>query len=183
MITIISGTNRPGSNSRKVAAIIESNLRSQGEETQLVDLQELPRDIFVPENYGKPPATFAPFQEKMSATDGIITVVPEYNGSYPGALKYFIDLLKFPETLNGMPSAFVGVSAGVFGSLRSIEQLQMVFQYRSARLFNKYVLLPKVHEKLDSSGSKIIDDFTRGLFEQFLKDFPVYAKKNTPRSR
>ncbi|RLE20696.1 MAG: NADPH-dependent oxidoreductase, partial [Acidobacteria bacterium] len=30
-------------------------------------------------------------QEAILETDGILTIVPEYNGSYPGALKYFID--------------------------------------------------------------------------------------------
>jgi len=73
--------------------------------------------------------------------DGIVTVVPEYNGSFPGVLKYFIDMLRFPESLYGIPAAFVGIAAGEWGALRAVEQMEMVFQYRHAHLFGRRVFI------------------------------------------
>ena len=61
-----------------------------------------------------------------------MVVVPEYNGSFPGILKYFIDLLPFPESFDCRPVSYVGVSAGQWGALRAVEQLQLVFGYRNA---------------------------------------------------
>ena len=40
MITIISGTNRPGSNTRKVAAHVEAIYQKLGVKTHLLDLAE-----------------------------------------------------------------------------------------------------------------------------------------------
>ena len=42
MITIICGTNRPGSNTRKVTAQVEAIYHSLGVKIQLLDLAEMP---------------------------------------------------------------------------------------------------------------------------------------------
>ena len=36
------------------------------------------------------PSSFDPFQNAITQADGIVIVIPEYNGSYPGALKYLL---------------------------------------------------------------------------------------------
>ena len=46
MITIISGTNRPDSSTLKVARQVEGIYRKLQVEVQLLDLQELPKEIF-----------------------------------------------------------------------------------------------------------------------------------------
>ncbi len=91
MITVISGTNRPGSNTRKVAEIVRDLLRRGGEATTLIDLSDLPPELFTDSSYSSKPESFTPFQDAVLDADGILTVVPEYNGSFPGILKYFID--------------------------------------------------------------------------------------------
>lgn len=175
MITILAGTNRVGSNTRAVAKIAERELQKQGVKTQFCDLAELPEGIFSPKHYFNPPKEFAPFQKMIVETDGVLTVVPEYNGSFPGAFKYFIDLLKFPESLNGMPCAFIGVAAGNFGAMRSIEQLEQIYRYRGAFLFPRFVIMPKVDEKLNAEKTEITDEFSRKLFNQLLTDFPEFS--------
>ncbi len=175
IITVIAGTNRTNSNSSKLAKIAKKKLEADGIEVKLLDLVDMPTELFAPDNYGNPPESFAPFQEAISNTDGIVTIVPEYNGSFPGALKYFIDLLKFPESLEGKPSCFVGISAGIFGSLRSIEQLQMVFQYRNAIQFNQFVIYPKVHEKIAKDGESLSDEGSDKRLDNLLKSFQSFC--------
>ncbi len=175
IITIIAGTNRKNSNSGKIARIIKEKVENSGDEVKLLDLVDMPSELFGPESYGDTPTSFAPFQDAITHTDGILTVVPEYNGSYPGALKFFIDLLKFPESLQGKPSCFVGISAGVFGSLRSVEQLQMVFQYRNAIQFNQYVILPKVNEKLAADGLSFLDDASDTRIDNLIRSFQSFC--------
>lgn len=170
-ITLISGTNRIGSNTFKIAKLAEARLKSKGVTVQFIDLTELPKDLFVPEHYGNAPASFAPFQEKVLKTDGLLVITPEYNGSFPGVLKYFIDLLKFPESLYKMPSAFIGLAAGQFGAVRSIEQLVEIFLYREANIFGRRCLLSGVNSKLAADGTYITDDFIRTKFEDVIDGF------------
>src|SRR5271163_1266766 len=126
MIVVISGTNRTGSNTRKVTARVEADYKSLGVKTGLLDLTEMPAEIFTPASYGAKPASFARFTDAILAADGVVIVTPEYNGSFPGVLKYFIDMLPFPESFDRRPTCFVGLSAGVWGALRSVEQLQAI---------------------------------------------------------
>ena len=122
MIVVLAGTNRPNSNSRRVATLVDEMLRAAGAQTHLMSLADLPPEIFAPTSYAEKPASFAPFQQAILEADGLFVVTPEYNGSFPGVLKYFIDMLKFPESLRGMPVALLGLAAGEWGALRSVEQ-------------------------------------------------------------
>ena len=154
MITIISGTSRPGANSLKVATHVQALLAGQGSATAMLDLGLLPAGAFLPTAYAdKPDALQSGFIDKVLAADGLYVVVPEYNGSFPGVLKHFIDLLPFPEAFDGRPVAFAGLAAGHYGALRAVEQLQMVFAYRNAVLYNRRVFIPSVHKVLAEDGT------------------------------
>ena len=77
MLTLIVGTNRPGSNTRKVAANIESVYAALGVPLRLLDLATLPPEIFSPSSYGEKPKSFAPFTEAVLQAEGLIVVTPE----------------------------------------------------------------------------------------------------------
>jgi len=166
MITVISGTNRWGSKSLKLAQLLVSMYEEQGSATRLLDLSELPQDIFTPLIYQEKPAAFIrDFVEPVLSSRGLHVVVPEYNGSFPGILKYFIDLLPFPDAFEGRPTAYVGVAAGMFGALRAVEQLQMVFGYRNAQIYPRRVFLPAAHNSFDAEGL-----FADAALEQRLRE-------------
>ena len=152
MMTLLVGTNRPGSNSRKVASVVEESYRRLGVPLAVVDLARLPLEIFLPTAYGEKPASFAPFTEGILNATGLHVVTPEYNGSVPGVLKYFIDMLKFPESFEGRPVCFTGLAAGMWGALRPVEQLQAIFGYRNAHIFPERVFIPRVNDHLDAAG-------------------------------
>src|ERR1700690_4452391 len=123
MITLIVGTNRPGSNSRKVAAQIEEFYAELKVRLNVLDLANLPPEIFSPTSYAEKPKSFLPFAEPVLKSEGLHVVTPEYHSSVPGVLKYFIDMLKFPESFEQKPVCFTGLSAGIWGALRPVEQL------------------------------------------------------------
>jgi NAD(P)H-dependent FMN reductase len=166
MLTLIVGTNRPGSNTRKVAAQIERIYASLGVPLRVLDLAALPPEIFSPTAYAEKPRAFAPFADAVLQAEGLIVVTPEYNGSVPGVLKYFIDMLKFPESFEQRPVCFVGLGAGLWGALRPVEQLQMIFGYRNAFLFPERVFLPKVNDLLDAQGGFTQPDLAERLKTQ-----------------
>lgn len=164
MIKLLIGTNRPEANSRKVAHQIAGLYKARGIEVGSIDLADLPTAIFEPSAYAAKPAAFRPFAEAVLESSGLHIVTPEYNGGFPGVLKYFIDMLPFPESLENRPVAFTGVAAGQFGALRPIEQLQQIFGYRNAYLFPERVFIMGVGD-LMSEGGRIEDPAIVGRLE------------------
>ncbi len=152
MITLIVGTNRPGCNTRKIAAHLEEIYAGLKVPLHVLDLAQLPPEIFSPASYAEKPKAFHPFAEAVLQSDGLHVVTPEYNGGMPGILKYFIDMLKFPESFERRPVCFTGVAAGMWGALRPIEQLQAIFGYRNAYLYPERVFLPQIYDLLDDAG-------------------------------
>ncbi|MEY4918537.1 MAG: hypothetical protein RL616_2450 [Verrucomicrobiota bacterium] len=175
MIVIISGTNRPGSNTRKVAARVEAAYKALGVKTQLLDLAEMPPEIFSPAAYAKKPVAFQKFSAAVLAADGLVVVTPEYNGGFPGVLKYFIDMLPFPESFEHRPVCFVGLAAGIWGALRPVEQLQMIFSYRNAHIFPGRVFLPGIG-KLLNDGGQFADPEMEGRLEKQAAGFAGFVE-------
>jgi NAD(P)H-dependent FMN reductase len=152
VLTLIVGTNRPGSNTRKVARQVEEIYQGLSVPLKVLDLAQLPPEIFAPSSYASRPASFQPFADAVLQAEGLIVVTPEYNGGMPGILKYFIDMLEFPASFEGRPVCFVGLAAGQWGALRPVEQLQLIFGYRNAFLYPERVFLPRVGQLLTDDG-------------------------------
>ncbi|RBP43758.1 NAD(P)H-dependent FMN reductase [Roseimicrobium gellanilyticum] len=152
-LTLLSGTNRPGSNTRKIVSIIADLYQDLGHPVEILDLADLPQDIFLPQSYAKKPDSFGRFSETILQSDGVHIVTPEYNGGVPGILKYFIDMLKFPESFEHRPVVFTGLAGGMWGALRPVEQLQAIFGYRNAYICPERVFLPHVSGLLSDDGN------------------------------
>ncbi|MDR2462363.1 MAG: NAD(P)H-dependent oxidoreductase [Verrucomicrobiales bacterium] len=176
MIEIIIGTNRPGSNSKKIAALILEFFQQQGARAQTLDLAELPPELFNPTSYAEKPAAFAAISERVVTASGLLIIVPEYNGGIPGVLKYFIDMLKFPESFEHKPVAFVGVAAGSWGALRAVEHLQQIFGYRNAFIYPARVFIPGVFNEIDAAGQLKSADLVKRLAEQ-AKNFAEFTAR------
>lgn len=152
MITLIVGTNRPASNTRKVAAQVEAIYADLKVPRRVLDLARLPPEIFAPASYAEKPKSFQPFADAVLNSSGLHVITPEYNGAIPGVLKYFIDMLKFPESFERRPVCFTGLAAGIWGALRPVEQLQAIFGYRNAYVYPERVFLAQINNLLDAEG-------------------------------
>ena len=173
-ILIISGTNRPGSNTLRMARRVEQHYQALQCPCELYSLTELPHEIFQPTSYASKPTAFVEVQQRVLRSGGLHVVTPEYNGSFPGVLKYFIDMLKFPESFEHKPVAFTGVAAGVWGALRAVEQLQQVFGYRNAYVFPDRVFVPGVGNKFDADG-RLVDSAIDDRLAKQARGFSEFA--------
>ena len=149
MILVIAGTNRPGSFSLKLAQHIHGLIKSAGGEAEVLDLNKVDFNGVNGTQYsmnGLNPSMQSAI-EKVNAADGLLFVVPEYNGSFPGVLKYFIDHWKYPESFERRPVAFAGLG-WAFGGLRPVEHLMQVMSYRNAYIFPERVFVKNAPKEL-----------------------------------
>jgi NAD(P)H-dependent FMN reductase len=175
-ILIIAGTNRPNSNALKVARVLERHYAAAGVPTDLLNIEDLPCELFQGTVYKNKPPVMVALQERVIAAAGLHVVTPEYNGSFPGALKYFIDLLKYPDSFEHKPVAYVGEASGSWGGLRAVEQLQMVFGYRHAHSYPVRVFIAGVNKLFDQGGSLTDAEIDRRLADQ-AKGFAQYIRR------
>lgn len=162
MISIVVGTNRKNSVSRKIAEYYQGLLAS---ESQIVDLADLPADFIgnaLYENNGKNDQ-FNELREKVQSSDKLVFIVPEYNGSFPGVLKAFIDGLKYPEGVRHKKAAMIGISSGVQGGVFAMSHLTDIFNYLGMHVLALKPKLAGIEKNFD--GAKITND----LYNQMLK--------------
>lgn len=178
MIEIIAGTNRPDSNAFRVALNLKEMYQAAGYgDVNILSLAEMPAEIFSPEAYAVKPDSWKKITDRILAADGLHLVVPEYNGSFPGVLKYFIDMLPFPQSFEHRCVAFTGEAAGIWGAFRAVEQLQMIFGYRNAYVLPERVWLDRIHTKLNEAG-KFSDDAAIGYLQNQVKEFIGFVNRN-----
>jgi chromate reductase len=175
-IVIVSGTNRAGSQTLRISKIYQKLFAAHKVDCEVLDLTELPQEIFSPSAYATKPAGFARFNDAVLGCDGLFVVTPEYNGSFPGALKVFIDMLTFPQAFEKRPVAFTGLAAGQWGALRSVEQLSQIFAYRNGLLFNERIFLPRVEQAVNAQGEFTVP-LVRDLVLSQVKNFIEFVRR------
>ena len=162
MITIVVGTNRINSVSRQVADYYQSIIQEKGITAEIVDLVDLPHDFTgtaLYENNGNN-AIFNTMRDKVQSAKKLIFIVPEYNGSFPGILKTFIDGLKYPQ---------VGISSGVQGGVFAMSHLTDIFNYLGMHVF---ALKPKLAGiERNFSNGKVINQLYNELINTQIDKF------------
>jgi NAD(P)H-dependent FMN reductase len=170
MITIFCATNRPDSNTKRIAKNYQKLVEGQGSEAKVYSFEDLPSDFMLAENYGESPKSFSQVMKEMiEPVDRFVFVVPEYNGSYPGITKLFLDTIK-PSTWQGKKAALVGVASGRAGNLRGMDHLAAVLNYLKMEVYSQKIPLSSIHKHLNESGIIITEEYNDLLNEQ-IKEF------------
>ncbi|HAW79497.1 MAG TPA: NADPH-dependent oxidoreductase [Balneola sp.] len=177
-LSIISSTDRPNSWSLKLSNYISRLYAERNVKAKVVSLEDFPLADVVGGKYGKEITSIKKFREPILEADGIIFVIPEYNGGFPGILKMFIDYLPFPGAFEKMPMAFVGEASGAFGALRPVEQFQMIANYRNAIQFPERVFIPRVSKEFDPETG-LVDDFKQKLLDSQVENFIKFVRDNS----
>ncbi|MET9216411.1 MULTISPECIES: NADPH-dependent FMN reductase [unclassified Nocardia] len=95
------------------------------------------------------PAAMGDLTERLAAADAYVVVTPDYNRSYPAALKAAIDW-HFTQW-DAKAIGFVGYSGGS-GGLLAIEHLRQVFNELNAHTVRNYVSFPRYYLLFDENG-------------------------------
>lgn len=170
MITIISATNRPHSSTLKVSKKYLQLMEKQGVTCQLLSLEDVPVDIAFNEVFNKRSTRFQQLLDQyVIGVQKFIVIAPEYNGSYPGILKIFLDAIH-PDINRGKKVALVGVASGRAGNLRGMDHLTGVLNYLGMHVHPNKLPISSVLGLINESGD-LADLNTLKVLEKQISDF------------
>lgn len=136
-LAILCGTNRPDAASEIVTAWIRDLATEMGYASTAFSLSELPRDFAFAHWEGRSAALDEMGHACFGLSDRFVFIIPEYNGSYPGVLKAFIDACD-TAWFKDKKAGCVGISSGRAGNLRGSDQLTNVLNYLKVNVhYNK----------------------------------------------
>ena len=147
-VTIVASTNRKQSLTEAVAHYYADLLHKKGCTNQVLKLTALPPDFTVSVLYENRDsnAAFNKLRDVMEAAEKYVFIVPEYNGSFPGVLKAFIDGLRFPETFRDKKCALVGVSKGIQGGIIALSHLTDIFHHLKMHVYPRKLALGNIKD-------------------------------------
>ncbi len=170
MITVICGTHRPKNQTLSVVNRYFEILKNLGQEVEVLQMDELPEDFLITNTFGKRTHGMEDIiHEKIVAADRFVIITPEYNGSYPGLFKAFLDAVK-PHVWKGKKVALVGVASGRAGNLRGMDHLTDVMHHLRAEVFSLKVPISRLDALMDDKGM-IVDEATVKVLEQQAEEF------------
>ena len=169
MLTLISGSNRIGSNTRKVVAAYEQCLQARGQAYEVLDLAALPADAFGPCREGERHPVIIDWQERyIRPATHLLVASPEYNGSIPGVLKAFIDYCDI-QAWRHKQALLVGVATGRAGNLRGMDHLSNIFLHCGITVHPNKLPIAQVGKLLDEQAN--LDAGTMRAIDAQLADF------------
>jgi len=164
MITIVSASNRQGNYTSIFATHCLQLIREKGLDTQLLELDSLPEELSLQSVYEYETSVFADYAERyFKNVEKFLFIVPEYNGSFPGILKLFIDAVH-PKHYQGKRAALIGVSAGRAGNLRGMDHLSDILNYLQVTVMPQKLPISQLSDLLEHE--RIIHQPTLDLLKQ-----------------
>jgi chromate reductase, NAD(P)H dehydrogenase (quinone) len=180
MITVISGSNRRNSACRYVALAYADALRTlTSEEVKILLLDDIPHDWFHPLMYTEEYQTDSLTQiqsEYMIPAEKVVYISSEYNGSFPGVLKLFIDgcsVRQYKATFKGKKAALVGVATGRAGNLRGMDHLTGVLNHVGTIVMPNKLPISRVQDISEKSG-EITDSAALKVLLQHAEEFLAF---------
>jgi chromate reductase, NAD(P)H dehydrogenase (quinone) len=174
---IISGTNRKNAQTARVAHEVAEILSELGEPYQIFSLEDIDYTWLTNNMYDKDSRAeeLDNIQSRLFIpTQKWIFIVPEYNGSFPGMLKAFLDILSVKwqkETFFMKKSLLIGVASGRAGNLRGLEHLTGILHYLKMVVFPVKQPISKVNTLTSESNIEQLDDETRKVLFSLLASF------------
>ena len=180
MITIVSGTDRKDGLTHILANHYFQIIQSKtAEKVLLYSLKDLPSEVFGAAMYQKDTISNsfkAVENEYFIPADKLLFVIPEYNGSFPGILKLFVDACSIRSKISvfkNKKAALVGVATGRAGNIRGLEHFTSVMMFMGVTVLPN--LLPiSAFNKMVDADNRIVDVATLKSIEQQIDAFLVF---------
>jgi len=168
-VSIFSSSNRTDNKTKIFSETYANLLDEQGIESQICTLEQLPSKLSGTDMYAFDNEVMQEIVEKyLSSVDKLVFVVPEYNGSFPGILKLFIDAIR-PVNFAGKKAALVGISSGRSGNLRGMDHLTGILNYIKVDVYHHKLPIASINDMLD--GDQVTDEEVLKRLQQQIRGF------------
>ena len=186
-IVVMAGSRRREALSRRVAAACVRALDAAGAEVEPVELDDYPAPLYDGdlEAASGLPEAIVRLQRVLYASDGVLVVNPEYNGSLTPLLKNTLDWCSRPNPADpersggkvyaGRAAAVVGSSPGALGGMRVLFHIRDVLGYLGMQVIPQQLAVGKVGEAVGD------DDRLRDAAQQDMLDKLAAALVDTAR--
>lgn len=157
-IVVMAGSSRREAYSRRVAAACAQALKAAGGEVELIELAAYPAPLYngdLEAEVGLPDAIVR-LQQILHASDGLLVVNPEYNGSITPLLKNTLDWCSRPNPADparsggavyaGRAAAVVGSSPGALGGMRVLFHVRDILGYLGMQVIPQQLAVAKAGE-------------------------------------
>ena len=188
MITVISGTNRPGSLTRAYAEHFYELFKNELDaEVQFLSLEDLPSNMVHSGMYKgeEQSPELAKIQDRyVLNAEAFFIVMPEYNGSYPGILKTFLDAVsirEYAKSFSGKRVGLFGVASGRAGNLRGIDHLTGVLHHVGCHVMPKAMPFGQAQLHLNEERKIAVPEIKDELFK-YAQRFLTYSQASTKTS-
>lgn len=168
-ISIICGSNRKKSNSSIIGLYLFENEKIKDFNKSYFSLIDLNESFSLKEMYESSNESFEQLKrELIEESDKFIFIIPEYNGSFPGILKLFIDTVP-PVYWKDKKAGLIGLSAGVQGGSLALSQFTNVLNYLKCSVYHHKPKLSLIDTKIQDR--ELVDEFEKEKIALFLQGF------------
>ncbi|MEZ5047433.1 MAG: NAD(P)H-dependent oxidoreductase [Chitinophagaceae bacterium] len=162
MITIISATNRKGSNTLKVSKAYQQIFEQLGSKASIFSLEDF-KSMYRDEMF------MAMEKSILIPSQKFVFIMPEYNGSFPGIFKLMIDNSDITACWNHKKVMLVGVANGRAGNLRGIDNMTNMCHYIKMEVMPNKLPISNISQEISEEG--FISESTRQMVEQQIEQF------------
>lgn len=176
-IAIISGSNRTGRQSHKVAEYVQHQLDQLPaiQKTVMLDVAAYGFPV-MDERLGyleEPYPGLQEFSDHLSESDGIVIVTPEYNGGMAGSLKNTLDYFRKEFSRKAMGA--VTVSSGPFGGVNALHQLWFWMSYNGGVVSPTKLWVSNVEQAFEEG--EVVDERLKRNTHRFVEDLAWLTSK------
>ncbi len=172
MTSIIIGTNKENSKSAIIAQFISEEM----EDAQILDLSEISSEFIYASMYREQHATISELQDRyLIGVDKVIFIMPEYNGTFPGFLKLFIDacsVRNYQQTFKGKKLCLIGVGSGRGGNLRGLDHFTTAMNYMGCIIYPNRMAISKIDSVI--VDQIITSDEIKESLRQLITEFSAF---------
>jgi NAD(P)H-dependent FMN reductase len=131
-IIVFSGSSRPESYNRRLAAIAARGLEARGAEVVAINLADFPLPFADEDGRAHIPREAQRLNEIIQGGHGLFIASPEYNSGYPALVKNALDWVSMAKKggpgLAGKVVALGAASTGARGGYRALTQFRAVLE-------------------------------------------------------
>jgi NAD(P)H-dependent FMN reductase len=111
-------------------------------------------------------------KEFLIEPDKWIIIIPEYNGTFPGYFKLFLDacsVYDYENTFKNKKIWLIGLGSGRGGNIRGLDHLTTAMNYLGCVIFPNRLAISQIHAKI--RDTEIYDNELLRELELGLKQF------------